>query len=92
NETKRDFPVEIYIAMVDALYADVRTFLFGALTAWVAALYAAYLTPVLILDGFAIALGLVSLARTLHIMSYRRARADVVTYEAARRWERAYTI
>ncbi|MFX5570456.1 hypothetical protein ABTD96_19245, partial [Acinetobacter baumannii] len=79
NETKRDFPVEIYIAMVDALYADVRTFLFGAMVAWVAAVYAAYLTPDIILDGFAIALGVVSIARTIHIMSYRRARADVVT-------------
>ncbi|QCI63480.1 putative bifunctional diguanylate cyclase/phosphodiesterase [Phreatobacter stygius] len=92
NETKRDFPVEIYIAMVDALYADVRTFLFGALTAWVAALYAAYLTSDVVLDVFAVALGLVSLGRTIHIMSYRRARADVVTYEAAHRWERAYTV
>jgi diguanylate cyclase (GGDEF)-like protein len=89
---RREFPVEIYISMVDSLYADVRTFILGGMTAFAAALYAAYVSPERVLDYCALVLGIVTIVRTLHIMSYRRARTDVVTYEAARRWERAYTI
>ena len=89
---KRDFPVEIYISMVDSLFAELRTFLLGAMVAFVAAVYASSISPEPVLAVCALLLGVVGIARAVHILSYRHYRGDVQTFEAARQWERAYTI
>lgn len=89
---KRDFPVEIYISMVDSLFAELRTFMLGAMVAFIAAAYASSVSPEPVLGVCALLLGVVGIARAVHIMSYHHYRGDVQTFEAARKWERAYTI
>jgi diguanylate cyclase (GGDEF)-like protein len=89
---KRDFPVEIYISMVDSLFAELRTFLLGAMVAFIAAAYASSVSPEPVLAVCALLLGVVGIARAVHIMSYHHYRGDVQSFEAARQWERAYTI
>jgi diguanylate cyclase (GGDEF)-like protein len=89
---KQDFPVEVYISMVDSLFAEVTAFLLGTLVAFVAAAYASSVSPEPVLAICALLLGVVGIARAVHIMSYRHFRGEVQTFEAARQWERAYTI
>jgi diguanylate cyclase (GGDEF)-like protein/PAS domain S-box-containing protein len=92
TDRKRELPVEIYVSMVDALYADLRSFLFGIAAALAGTLYAAHLTESRILDMFPALIVLIGAVRTLRMVQYRKRREQGLSYDEARRWEREYTI
>ncbi|WP_439574292.1 putative bifunctional diguanylate cyclase/phosphodiesterase [Phreatobacter sp.] len=89
---KRELPVEIYVSMVDALYADLRSFLFGIAAALAGTLYTAHLTESHALNIFPALIVLVGAIRTLRMVQYRKRRQEGLSYAEARRWEREYTI
>ena len=92
DDAKREIPAELYVSLVDALYADVRTFILGVIAAFVGTAYAAYLTSEPILDLFPVLILLIGLTRAARIMQYKRVRRQAMSYETARGWEREYTL
>jgi diguanylate cyclase (GGDEF)-like protein len=96
NETtsasQSELPFEIYVSMVDALYEDFRSFLFGLAAALAGMLYAAHLTGNAVLWGFPAAIVLLGAIRGAHMMRYKKAREHLDTYDEAKRWEREYTL
>jgi diguanylate cyclase (GGDEF)-like protein len=87
-----DLPAEIYIPLVDALYADLRSLVVGSAAASLAALLVAVKNaePLIFLCAFAIIL--ITGARAIDIRAYHRARPDLHTVPQVRRWEDRYTV
>jgi diguanylate cyclase (GGDEF)-like protein len=92
SDPKRAIPAELYVSLVDSLYADVRTFLFGVVAAFTGAAYAAYLTAEPLLDLFPFLILTTGAIRAARIVQYKRVRRqEALAYDDARRWEREYT-
>ena len=87
-----DLPAEIYIPLVDALYSDIKSLYIGSAAASVAAVLVAFKNGEPIIYLCALAIVVVTAARTVDIGAYWRLRPSLNTVEEVRRWEDRYTI
>jgi diguanylate cyclase (GGDEF)-like protein len=89
---RHDIAPEIYVPLVDSLYQEGRTLLFGYLIATGSILLTYWKTDDVLLLACAVAFSLVAAARSLDMRAYARARDGVTTSEAARYWEIRYGV
>ena len=87
-----EVPTEIYISVVDSLYADARTFFIGALAVSLVIFMTALKTGESLLYLCTFAFTLIAVARAFGIRAYVRERPNVKTAEAAATWEYRYII
>ena len=87
-----DLPAEIYIPLVDALYSDIKSLYIGSAAASVAALLVAFKNGEPIIYLCAVAIVIVTAARTVDMRAYWRLRPGLNTVGAVRRWEDRYTV
>ena len=87
-----EVPAEIFISVVDSLYADSRTFFTGSLAVSLAILLTAWKTDEPLLYFCMVAFALIALVRVIGIRAYLRERPGVKTTEAAATWEYRYVI
>ena len=92
DRQQRDLPAEIYIPLVDALHADVRSLFLGSAAASLAALLTAWKTGEVLLLACAIAIAVVAGLRALDMRAYARLRPSMKTMVAVRRWENRYIV
>ncbi len=92
EKREEDLPAEIYVPLVDALYADVRSLFIGSTAASLAALLTAWKTDSLWLIACAAAIVIVATLRALDMRAYARVRPTLLTVAAVRRWEQRYII
>jgi diguanylate cyclase (GGDEF)-like protein len=83
-------PTEIYLPLVDSLYQDRRTLLFGTIFIMGSVFVTYWKTGDPLLLYVALAALVVACGRAAMIHAYFRARATVVTMEDGRRWENRY--
>jgi diguanylate cyclase (GGDEF)-like protein/PAS domain S-box-containing protein len=89
-QRSESLPPEIYIALVDSLYTDVRTLFMGTVFVVGSMLVTFWKTGQVLLLACALAVVLVAVARGLVMRAYARVRESVRDSEQARRWERRY--
>jgi diguanylate cyclase (GGDEF)-like protein/PAS domain S-box-containing protein len=89
---QRALPPDIYIPLVDALYADVRSLFLGSGAASLAALLTAWKTGQLVLLGCALALVGVAALRAVDMRKYARVRPSLTTVQAVGAWEQRYIV
>lgn len=85
-------PLDIYLSLVDSLFAERRTLFIGSLAASAAVLLTAWKTGLWALYACAAAVALVGVARNWDMRRYARLHADISTLEDARHWERRYVL
>ena len=89
---QRDLPADIYIPLVDALYADVRSLFVGSGAASLAALVTAWKNSSVPLYACAAALMIVAILRAVDMRAYRRLRPTLTTAVEVRKWETRYIV
>jgi len=89
---RHDIAPEIYIPLVDSLYQEGRTLLFGYLIATGSILLTYLKTDDVLLLACALAFSLVAAARALDMRAYARVRDTVKSSECARYWEIRYGV
>jgi diguanylate cyclase (GGDEF)-like protein len=87
-----DVPAEIYVSVVDSLYADLRTLAVGSVGILVAILLTAVKTGDELIYICALVSAAVACARMLGVHAYARQRAGITTIEDAARWEFRYAL
>jgi diguanylate cyclase (GGDEF)-like protein len=87
-----NFPAEVYISLVDSLYRDPRTLLFGALAISIAVTVTAWKTGEGSLLVCAIAMLAIAFARVYDMRRYTGQRETITTVEAVSRWEFRYVL
>jgi len=92
QQREQEIPAEIYIPLVDALFADVRTLFLGSSAASMAAVLIAWKTGEPILYFCAVAMIVVASLRALDMRAYARLRPSLGTVQAVRRWEQRYIV
>ncbi|HVY18732.1 MAG TPA: EAL domain-containing protein [Bauldia sp.] len=90
QEREADLPAEIYVPLVDALYADVRSLYIGSSAASLAALLTAWKTGALWLIACAAGIVIVTALRAVDMRAYARIRPRLQTVESIRHWEQRY--
>jgi diguanylate cyclase (GGDEF)-like protein len=85
-------PAEIYLPLVDSLFKENRALFLGMIFATGSVLVTYWKTHEILILYCAAMIVLVACARGLVMRAYIRARASITTIEAARRWERRYSI
>lgn len=89
---QQDVPADIYVSIVDSLYADTRSFAIGSIAVALAALLTGWKTHEPLLYVCAFALIIVAVLRGLGVRAYWRQRPQLLTKADARRWELRYAI
>jgi len=85
-------PAEIYLPLVDSLFEEGRTLLAGTIFGAGSVFVTYWKTGEISLLYCALAVVIIAGARGLLMRAYVRARPSVTTAQAARRWERRYSI
>jgi diguanylate cyclase (GGDEF)-like protein len=85
-------PAEIYLPLVDSLFEEGRTLLAGTIFGAWSVFVTYWKTGEISLLYCALAVVIIAGARGLLMRAYVRARPSVTTAQAARRWERRYSI
>ena len=85
-------PAEIYLPLVDSLFEEGRTLLAGTVFGAGSVFVTYWKTGEISLLYCALAVVVIACARGLLMRAYGRARPSVTTTQAARRWERRYSI
>ncbi|MCR4282506.1 MAG: diguanylate cyclase, partial [Bauldia sp.] len=89
---QHDLPADVYIPLVDALYADVRSLFLGSAAASLAAVLTAMKTGEFLILACAMAIVAVAGLRALDMRAYARVRPSLTTVDAVRRWEFRYIV
>ncbi|MHA1554254.1 MAG: putative bifunctional diguanylate cyclase/phosphodiesterase [Alphaproteobacteria bacterium] len=87
-----ELPAEIYIPLVDALYADIKSMYIGSAAVALAALLVAFKNGEFLIYLCAAAIVIVTAARARDIRAFVRIRPQLTTAKQVRRWEDRYTI
>jgi len=90
GQPQKKLPPEIYISVVDSLYADARSLFIGMATVGLAMLLAAWKTGDWAYVVFVCGLTLLSALRAFDMGNFRRRRPDLNTVDAVRTWETRY--
>ena len=85
-----DIPAEIYIPLVDSLYAEIRTLFLGSLAVSLAVLLSAWKNGSPYLYACWVILVLIATARAFAMTLYSRRRGKITTTAEARNWEYRY--
>jgi diguanylate cyclase (GGDEF)-like protein len=83
-------PAEIYLPLVDSLYEDRKTLVFGSVFAAIAIFTTYWKTGEPVLLYCAIGVVLAALARGMVMHAYLRSRSAITRTEEAKRWEHRY--
>src|SRR5690242_11951836 len=86
----QELPSEIYISLVGSLFSDSRTLLAGSVGSVVAAFVTAFKTGEPLLWLCTAGIALVACVRAIDMRAFARAKANLTSVEAARRWEVRY--
>lgn len=92
SQERQDVPADIYVSIIDSLFADYRSFLTGSVNVALAMLLSAFKTQEPLLYACTVAILVVNGVRAIVIAAYYRQRQNVTTIEAAKRWETVYAI
>lgn len=90
RQSDKALPPEIYLPLVDSLYQDRRTLLFGTIFLMGSIFVTYWKTAEILLLYCALATAIIACSRAIMIHAYLRARAAVVSIEDGRRWEHRY--
>jgi diguanylate cyclase (GGDEF)-like protein len=88
----REVPAEVYLSVVDSLYADSRTFFVGALAVALVIFMTAWKAGEPFLYFCAVAFTVVAVVRLIGLRAYSAERPNIRTAEAASTWEFKYVI
>jgi hypothetical protein len=83
-------PPEIYVSLVEALFADLPSLFVGSLAAAITALITAWKTGEQALYLCSAAMVVVAGMRALDVRAFQKRRPELTTIEEARRWELRY--
>ena len=89
---RRAIPAEIYIAQVDSLFQEGRSLLVGYVTVVGSILLTFWRTGDIALPAAVLLFTAITIARTLGMRAYARAKDKIKTVDAARRWEIWYGV
>jgi diguanylate cyclase (GGDEF)-like protein len=92
SSTPYQFPPDVYASLVDALYLDGRSFFIGVTAAVLTTLISAVWTGEYVLFGFAAAITLVGVIRSVDMRRYANSLGPGRSMATVRRWEMRYTV
>lgn len=87
-----DLPAEIYVSIVNSLYADAFSLFVGSISAALAALVTGIVAGDIGIYLVALSMALVAIGRAWDMVAYKRDAPGKAQADKAARWERRYTI